>query len=135
MRDYLTRRLRRLTPIFIEPVDGLPPADPDDVVEFSREFLQAGTPAFRVIFYAMMFVLQALCFVTRGRSIFSLPPDEADAFIQSLYSHRVSALSAIPTVLGTPIYMAHYNRDDMQAPLGFDILALREEAVQRGVER
>jgi hypothetical protein len=135
MRDYLTRRLRRLTPIFIEPVDGLPPADPDDVVEFSREFLQAGTPAFRVIFYAMMFVLQALCFVTRGRSIFSLPPDEADTFIQSLYSHRISALSAIPTVLGTPIYMAHYNRDDMQAPLGFDILALREEAAQRGVER
>ena len=135
MRDYLTRRLRRLTPIFIEPVDGLPPADPDDVVEFSREFLQAGTPAFRIIFYAMMFVLQALCFATRGRSIFSLPPDEADEFIQSLYSHRISALSAIPTVLGTPIYMAHYNRDDMQAPLGFDILALREEAAQRGVER
>ena len=135
MRDYLTNRLRRLAPIFIEPVEGLPPADPDDVVEFSREFLQAGTPAFRVIFYAMMFVLQALCLATRGRSLFSLPPDEADEFIQSLYSHRISALSAIPTVLGTPIYMAHYNRDDMQAPLGFDILALREDAAKRGVER
>ncbi|MEW6553573.1 MAG: hypothetical protein AB1384_04730 [Actinomycetota bacterium] len=135
MRDYLMNRLRRLAPILIEPVDGLPPADPDDVIEFSREFLQAGTPAFRAIFYTLMFVLQALCFVTRRKSIYALPPDEADEFIQSLYSHRVSALSAIPTVLGTPVYMAHYNRDDMQAPLGFDVLALREEAAKRGVQR
>jgi hypothetical protein len=135
MRDYFVRRLRRLTPVFIEPVEGLPPADPDGVVEFSREFLQAGTPAFRVIFYTMMFVLQGLCLATRGKSVYSLPPDEADDFIQSLYSHRISALSAIPTILGTPIYMAHYNRDDMQVPLGFDIMALREEAAQREVLR
>jgi len=135
MRDYFAGRLRRLAPVFIEPVEGLPPADPDGVVEFSREFLRAGTPAFRILFYAMILVLQALCLVTRGKSVYSLPPDEADEFIQSLYSHRISALSTIPTVLGTPIYMSHYNRDDMQAPLGFDIAAMREEAAKRGVQR
>lgn len=135
MRDYFADRVRRLTPVFIEPVEGLPPADPEQVVEFSQEFLQAGTPAFRIIFYAMILILQSLCLMTRGRSVYSLPPDEADAFIQSLYSHRISFLSALPTILGTPIYMAHYDRDDMQAPLGFDIGAMREEAAEREVKR
>lgn len=135
MRDYFERRLRRLAPVFIEPVEGLPPANPDGVVEFSREFLRAGTPAFRILFYAMILVLQGLCLATRGRSVYSLPPDEADSFIQSLYNHRVSALATIPTVLGTPIYMSHYNRDDVQSPLGFDIAAMREEAAKRGVQR
>ena len=135
MRDYFSQRLRRLAPVFIEPVEDLPPADPDHVVEFSREFLAAGTPAFRILFYAMIFVLQGICLATRGKSVYSLPPEEADEFIQSLYSHRISALSTIPTVLGTPIYMAHYNRDDLQLPLGFDIAALREEAALREVKR
>ena len=135
MREYFTKRLRRLAPVFIEPVEDMPPADPDQVVEFSREFLQAGTPAFRVIFYAMIFVLQGICLATRGKSVYSLPPEEADEFIQSLYSHRISALSTIPTILGTPIYMAHYNRDDLQGPLGFEIAAMREEAVHREVKR
>ena len=135
MRDYFSQRLRRLAPVFIEPVEDLSPADPDQVVEFSREFLAAGTPAFRILFYAMIFVLQGICLATRGKSVYSLPPEEADEFIQSLYSHRISALSTIPTVLGTPIYMAHYNRDDLQLPLGFDIAALREEAALREVKR
>ncbi len=135
MGDYLTRRLRRLAPIFIEPVEGLPPADPEDVVEFSREFLRAGTPAFRIIYYAMTLALQGLSLTTRGKSVYTLPPDEADEFIQSLYYHRISALSAIPTILGTPIYMSHYNREDVQALLGFDITARREEAAVREVMR
>lgn len=135
MRNYFVERLRRLVPVFIEPVEGLPVADPDQVIEFSREFLRAGTPAFRIIFYVMILVLQTLCLATRGRSIYALPPDEADAFIQSLYSHRISMLSAIPTILGMPIYMGHYDRDDMQAPLGFDIHAMRDEAAQREVKR
>lgn len=135
MRDYFVERLRRLVPVFIDPVEGLPPADPDQVVEFSREFLFSGTPAFRMIFYTMILFLQALCLATRGKSVYSLPPDEADEFIQWLYSSRISTLGAIPTILGTPIYMAHYNRDDMQAPLGFDIYAMREEAAKKGVSR
>ncbi len=135
MRDYFLERVCRLAPVFIEPVEGLPEADPGQVAGFCREFLGAGTPAFRIVFYAMVLVLQALCLLTRGRSVYSLPPDEADRFIQSLYNHRVSALSAIPTILGTSIYMAHYNRDDMQAPLGFDIAAMRDEAARRGVQR
>ncbi len=135
MREYFVDRLRRLAPVFIEPVEDLPPADPKQVVEFSREFLAAGTPAFRVIFYAMILVLQAICLLARGKSVYSLPPDEADEFIQSLYSHRIAALSTIPTVLGTPIYMAHYNRDDLQVLLGFDIAAMREEASSREVKR
>ena len=129
------RRLRRLAPVFIEPVDGLPPADPDQVEAFARDFLNAGTPAFRLAFYAMILALQALCLATRGKSVYSLPPEEADELVRSLYSSRFAALGAIPTVLGTPIYMAHYNRDDVQVCLGFDVHEMRREAAAREVRR
>ncbi len=135
MREYFSSRLRLLAPIFIEPVESLPPADPGDVVEFNREFLRAGTPAFRIMFYAMMLLLQGLCLLARGKSLYSLPREEADEFIQSLYDHRLSLLGAVPTLLGTTIYMSHYNRDDLQVHLGFDIAAMREEAAVRGVQR
>ncbi|NPV60192.1 MAG: hypothetical protein HPY75_11085 [Actinobacteria bacterium] len=135
MRDYFARRLRRLVPVFIEPVEGMPPADPDQVTSFAHQFLRAGTPAFRMLFYAMVLVLQAVCLATRGRSVYSLPPEEADDFVRSLYSSRFAALGAIPTVLGTPIYMAHYNRDDVQVRLGFDVHEMRREAAAREVRR
>ena len=135
IRDYFMERVRRLTPVFIQPIEGLPPADPDQVEEFGREFILSGTPAYRIAFYATILLLQALCLVTRRKSVYALSSEEADEFMQSLYSSRIIALNAIPTILGTTIYMAHYNRDDVQVPLGFDIFALREEAAKRGVER
>jgi hypothetical protein len=71
----------------------------------------------------------------RRKSIYSLPRHEAEDFIQSLTSSRIAAISAIPMLLGMPIYMAHYDRDDVQVTLGFDVKALREEAAQREVTR
>ncbi len=135
MREYFMRRLHRLVPVFIEQVEGMPPADPDQVADFAREFLRAGTPAFRLLFYAMVLVLQALCILMRGKSVYTLPPEEADDFVRSLYSSRIAALGAIPTVLGTPIYMAHYNRDDVQVCLGFDVHGMRRDAAAREVRR
>ncbi|MBC7228995.1 MAG: hypothetical protein H5T74_01195 [Actinobacteria bacterium] len=135
MREYFARRIRRLAPVFIEQVEGLPPVDPDQVTTFALAFLQAGTPAFRLLFYAMVLVLQALCLVARGRSFYSLPPEDADAFLSSLYESRVAALGAIPAVLGIPLYMAHYNRDDVQVCLGFDVHEMRREAAAREVRR
>jgi len=135
MKNYFLERLRRLTPIFIQPSEVLPPADPDQVAEFSREFFLSGTPAFRLLYYALILVLQGLSLLTRGKSVYSLTSDEADDFIRSLSSSRLAAISAIPTLLGMPIYMAHYNRDDIQVPLGFDIFSQREEAAKREVKR
>ncbi len=135
MRAYFSNRLRLLAPIFIAPSGSLPPADPEDMVDFNRDFLRAGTPVFRIMFYAMMLALQVLCRLMRRKSLYSLPREEADDFIQSLYGHRIAALSAVPTLLGTAIYLSHYDRDDLQAHLGFDIAAMREEAAARGVQR
>ena len=135
MRNYFVERLRRLAPVFVGSPEGLPPMEPDQIEEFSREFIFSGTPAFRLIYYALILALQALCLLTRGKSVYSLTRDEAEDFIQSLNSSRIAAISAIPTLLGMPIYMAHYNRDDMQVPLGFQIFSLREEAAKREVKR
>ncbi len=105
------------------------------MVEFSKRFIFAGTPAYRAAFYAMILALQGACLLTRRKSVYSLSPEEADDFIQSLYTSRFTFLSAIPSLLGMPIFMAHYERDDIQPLLGFDVDTLRQEAAQRGVER
>ncbi len=135
MEDFFRDRMRRLTPIFIQDIEGMPAADPDDVAAFGWRFFRAGTPAFRAAVLAMILALQGLCLLTRRRSVYSLSPEEADGFMRYLYSSRLSFLSAIPTVLGTLIYMGHYGRDDLQAHLGFDVRALREEAAGREVKR
>lgn len=135
MKEFFLNKLRLLTPVFITEVEGMPHADPEDVAAFGWSFIQAGTPAFRAAFMAMVLVLEGLCLITRRKSLYSLEREERDEFVQSLYSSRFSLLSAIPTLVGTPIYMGHYGREDLQERLGFDVRALREEAAMRGVER
>jgi len=135
MKRYILERLRRLVPFFIETPEGSPPPDPDQVVAFSEEFFFSGTPALRVVFFLLLLILQGLCLLTRGKSLYSLPREKAEDFIQSLSSSRIAAISAIPMLLGMPIFMAHYDRDDVQLILGFDVEALREEAAKREVTR
>ena len=135
MKRYILERLRRLVPIIVKAPEGSPPPDPDQVVSFSEEFFFSGTPALRVVFVLLLLFLQGLCLITRGKSIYSLTQQEAEDFMQSLSSSRIAAVSAIPMLLGMPIYLAHYDRDDVQLSLGFDVEALREEAAQREVTR
>ena len=135
MRDFFLEKLRLLTPVFIQDIEGMPAADPGDVAEFGWRFIRAGSPAFRAVVFLMILVLEGLCLLSRRKSIYSLSPEEADEFVQSLYSSRISFMAAIPTIVGTPIYMGHYGRDGLQGHLGFDVQAMREEAAQREVKR
>jgi hypothetical protein len=135
MRDFFMDKVSKLAPVFLVCNESLPQPDPDQIVDFSKRFIFAGTPAFRAAFYAMILALEGICILRRHKSVYSLSPEEADDFIQSLFNSRLTFLSVIPTILGTPIYMGHYNRDDVQAALGFDVLAMREEAANREVKR
>ncbi len=135
MRDYFLRKLSGFTPFFITPNDVLPPPDPYQIEEFCQEFILLGTPAFRLLYYSVILAIQALCLLMRHKSIYRLSMEEADEFLGSLGSSRLAPLRIIPTLLGTPVYMAHYSRDDIQLSLGFDVFALREEAANRGVSR
>ena len=135
MKRYILDRLRRLVPIFVETPEGSPPPDPDQVMAFSEEFFFSGTPALRVVFVLLLLILQGFCLLMRRKSIYSLPRQEAEDFVQSLSSSRIAAISAIPMLLRMPILMAHYDRDDVQLVLGFDVETLREEAAQREVTR
>jgi hypothetical protein len=135
LKDYFLERLGRLAPFFITSSDALPPLDQNQIEEFSREFIFSGTPAFRWLYYVLILAIQALCILMRRKSIYRLSPHESEEFLRTLSSSRLAPLSAIPTILGMPVYMAHYSRDDIQVSLGFDVFALREEAASRGVSR
>ncbi len=138
MIPFVEKRLRAMVPVFIQPVEGLPPVDPGQVVSFVDEYLGAGLPEIRPVYYALILALDGLCLLRRGRSLARLArlaPDRASGFLESVYDSRLAALRAVPSLLGMPIYMAHYGRDDIQPLLGFDVDALRQEAAQREVAR
>ena len=135
MNSFIEKRLAALVPVFVQPVEGLPPADPDEIVSFIEEFLAASLPEFRPLYYGLVMALYGLCRLRRGRALGHLSPEEAVGFLESLYGSRFAAVRAIPSVLAMPIYMAHYDRDDIQPKLGFDTESMRREAAERGVER
>ncbi len=135
MRESILRRIERLVPVLLVTSHDLPAADPDEVAAFCREFISSGTPAFRLLYLAMTLFLEALCRLRFRRSLYSLRPAEAEEFLESLYSSRSLLLNAAPTLLSTPLYLAYYGRDDVQEALGFEVRALREEALRREVVR
>jgi hypothetical protein len=135
LNSFVEKRLRTMVTVFIQPVEGLPPVDPDQVVSFVDEYLGTGLPEFRPLYYFFILVLDGLCRLHRGRSLACLTPDQAVDFLESVYTSHLAGLRAIPSLLGMPIFMAYYERDDIQPLLGFDAESLRQEAAQRGVER
>jgi hypothetical protein len=120
LNSFVEKRLRTMVTVFIQPVEGLPPV---------------GLPEFRPLYYFFILVLDGLCRLHRGRSLACLTPDQAVDFLESVYTSHLAGLRAIPSLLGMPIFMAYYERDDIQPLLGFDAESLRQEAAQRGVER
>lgn len=67
----------------------------------------------------MILLLQALCRLRYRRSLYSLNQPEAEDFVESLYSSRITLLNAIPIILSMPFHLAHYGRDEVQEALGF----------------
>ncbi len=135
MRAFIEKRLLGIAPLFIRPAGDLPPPDAGEIVAFLDEYLGKGLPEFRALYYLMAFSLYGICLLRKGRPLAKLQEEEAVDFIESLYSSRFAALRAVPLLLGLPLYMAHYSRDDIQPLLGFPAQELREEAAKREVRR
>ncbi len=135
VEGYFLRRMERLVPLLLLTCHDLPAAEPGEIADFCRQFIYSGTPAFRMLYFTMILVLQALCRLRTRRSIYSLRPPEAEEFLESLYSSRFTALNAVPTLLSMPLNLAYYGRDETQEALGFFIRELREEAMRREVVR
>lgn len=133
--DYFLRRMERLVPLLLLTSHDLPAADPVEITSFCKEFIYSGTPAFRMLYFAMILVLQALCRLRCRRSIYSLRPPEAERFLESLYSSPLILLNAVPTFLSMPLNLTYYGRDEVQEALGFEVRSLREEALRREVVR
>lgn len=135
MRGYLERRLEHLIPAILVLPPGLPEPEPGEVSGFVSDFMAAGTPAFRLLYRIAVLTLQAFCLLIRHRSLYSLSPEEAREFLESLYSSRNPALGALSLLVSMPVYMAYYGGDEVQEALGFPVLELRREARERGVRR
>ncbi len=134
-REYLQRRVEKLIPVLLCTSYGQPEVDLEQVSAFSREFLSSGTPAFRLLYFTLILVLEGLCMLRLRRPLQSLALEQARDFLESIYSSRTSLLKAVPLLLSAPFYLAHYGREDVQEALGFPVSALQEEAAKREVTR
>lgn len=134
-REYFLRRMERLIPVLLRTSYDQPEIDPQQVSAFSREFLSSGTPAFRLLYFALILILEGLCLLRLRRPLHALDLEQAQDFLESIYSSRASLLKAVPLLLSTPFYLAHYGREDVQEALGFPVRSLREEATKREVTR
>ena len=132
---YLRRRISEISRLFVVPVGHLPPPDPDSISSFSLRFMKEGTPAFRFLYLLTLISLEGICLLRKGKRIGSLGPDEGEGFLRSLYGSRWAPLRALPTLAGLPVFFSHYDREDVQGTLGYDVEQLRREAALREVKR
>jgi hypothetical protein len=128
-------RVRDIVPLLIPTVPGMPDPDPERLETLVGEFLAAGTPAFRLLYRSLLVVLQLLCLLKRRKPVHRLTPPEGEEFVASLYAGRTPLLRAIPKILELPLKLFHYDRDDVQAAVGFQVDELRREAALREVKR
>lgn len=132
---YIRERITELSRLFIVSTGDLLPPDPEQISAFCLEFMRQGTPAFRVLYILTLLSLEALCLLRKGKRMRSLGPGEGEEFLRTLYRSRWAPLRALPLLAGLPLFFSHYDREDVQKALGYDVENLRREAALREVTR
>ena len=132
---YLRRRISEISRLFVVPVGHLPPPDPHSISSFCLRFMKEGTPAFRFLYLFTLLSLEGICLLRKGKRIGSLDQGEGEDFLRSLYGSRWAPLRALPLLAGLPVFFSHYDREDVQRTLGYDVEQLRREAALREVKR
>ncbi|MEJ5187231.1 MAG: hypothetical protein WHT46_09160 [Candidatus Geothermincolales bacterium] len=133
--EYIRKRVSEISSLFIIPDGDLPPPDPDGISAFCLEFMKRGTPAFRIIYLMTLVSLEGICLIKTGKRLGRLDPREGEEFVRSLYRSRWAPIRSIPLLAGLPVFFSHYDREEVQKALGYDVEQLRREAALREVTR
>jgi hypothetical protein len=129
--------LRAVTPhvLGVDAVDWLPECDPQESVDFLREWTQVGIPEFGHITTLALFFLNLYSLVSMHRLFPNLDFRSQDRLMQTLFALKGMLGFLFSYFLGTAAVSTYYSRVDVQVALGFDIPSLKEEAERRHVTR
>ena len=116
-------------------VEEFPDADPQASVDFLGDWHEKGIPEFRVVSTIAFLLLNLCSLVVKARLFPRLDYDSQAALFGRLCESKNRLADRFLYFLAMPAVSAYYARIDVQALLGFDIPALKEESERRLVTR
>jgi len=137
MLRIVEESIRAVTPhvLGVDAEMELPEADPQQSVDFMREWTDVGIPEFGAV-TSLAFLLLNVYSLVRKRRMFHRLDREAQAeLMHRLFRAKGVPMFALLYFIANPAVSAYYSRVDVQVALGFDIPALIEESRSRLVTR
>lgn len=135
MRSIPRNQLKELMEVYIGKPEGLPDIDPKAQIDFIEEYFRAGAPELTPLILVCNLALRALALPMKGRPFSRLTLEEKQDLVNRISASRNPFLRGITYLLGLPVFMSYYRREEVSVPLGFDPKALKEEANLRAVTR
>ncbi|MDY6795966.1 MAG: hypothetical protein SWK76_11940 [Actinomycetota bacterium] len=135
MRMIPRKQMEELLSAYIGGAEGLPEIDMDGQIAFIEEYFRVGSPELSWLFYMCNTALRIVSFIYMRRSFSRLSQQERGDLLNTISSSRNPLIRGLAVLLGLPIFMSYYRREEVSVPLGFDPRALKEEANLRTVSR
>ncbi len=135
MLNMARNALMKIVPAMVGCEEELSPQELEEIIGEIELFLSAGAPEFRFIYYGVLVLADLLPLAVKGKTLHSLEKEEMADFLNRLYASRSALLRGLAILLGAPIQISFYNREEESRRLGFDRRELKEEAEKRVVTR
>ena len=141
MNRFMRKQMMSLMPALVgRTVDTrdpgvMPAVDTESQLSFIEEFFAAGAPEFKLLYYACIFCFKSLVLLLERKTFSALSDARQQRLLDKLIEGGNPLLRGLVILLGLPIHISYYRREDVRTPLGFDIRALKEEAELRAVSR
>ncbi len=135
MLNMARNALSKIIPAMVGYEEELSPQEMEEVIGEIDLFLSAGAPEFKFLYYGVLGITDLLPLVVKGKTLHSLDREEIARFLNRLYASRSALLRGLAILLGAPIQLSYYNREEESRRLGFDRRELKQEAEKRVVTR
>lgn len=134
-RRLLSRLLVPIAPALVGRCDGLPEVDPGGAAVGAAELICGGPLEVLFTVISGVFMLNTLSLLTAGKLLKSLEPDRQADVLARAFNSRLFLLRGACVIVGLPLKIAHYNRDEVCRELGYDRSQLIEDALKHQVTR
>jgi len=135
VRSIPRKQLEELLDIYIGRPEGLPGIEPEEQIDFIEMYFREGAPELTLLFFVCNLALRGLALIMKRKPFSRLSLEEKQDLVNRISASRSPLLRGITYLLGLPIFMSYYRREEVSVPLGFDPKTLKEEANLRTVTR
>jgi hypothetical protein len=135
VRSIPRKQMEELIEVYIGKPEGLPAIEPEEQIDFIEMYFREGAPELTLLFFLCNLALRASALIMKRKPFSRLTLEEKQDLVNRISASRSPLLRGITYLLGLPIFMSYYRREEVSVPLGFDPKTLKEEADLRTVTR